>query len=361
MSTVRLAAVGDIMCGESFYRYGRGPRTHLRYAGIDYLAPSVRSILGSHQVVLGNVECPLSDVGYHRWSLRRHHMRGTPEVAALLADWGFNAVTLANNHILEHGLAAARDTADSLTAAGIAVAGAGPNHDFESGPGLARLTRGGLRIAVIGACLLLEKYAFNGGLTPDALVRAVSELTCDSDIIIVMVHWGMEFCSLPDEEQRHLARRLVAAGATAIIGSHPHVVQGVEIIDDALVAYSLGNFIFDQPLPETRIGAILSCDIIQRRVVDCTLVPVVLNEMHSPVLADGDEQRRLQVEFAELRDTLGEHSEVDYRQARDVATTRERRFREQLRCCLRHTMIQSGPLFALQALARPIARRLNMW
>lgn len=359
MSTIRVAAVGDIMCGESFYQYRNGPRTHIDVLGERYLDSSLVDFLKGHDLVVGNVECPLSDVGYRPNSLRRHHMRGRPEAAALLAKWGFNAVTVANNHILEHGLAAAIDTVSHLEAAGITVVGTGSDSRFSPGASVAAIDVKGLTVKLIGACVLEEKYAFNGGVPPDKLVSLVAEHASTADCLIVLVHWGVEYIASPSELQHQLGRQLIHRGATLVVGSHPHVVQGVDPVERGLVAYSLGNFIFDQPLPEARRGAVLACRLSAGRVCGFQTTPVDLGPSHAPTLPAHCTPCIPAVDGTP-RSEQGQHAPAASTSA-SAASDRQRAFRRAMRRQLWQTMRRSTPGFALQALSRPIARRLNWW
>ena len=82
--------------------------------------------------------------------------------------------------------------------------------------------------------------------------------------VIVMPHWGEEYVTAPQDHQREMAAAMITAGADLIVGAHPHVVQGIEVIDNVPVVYSLGNFIFDQEFDETvkgmTLGVILDTD-----------------------------------------------------------------------------------------------------
>jgi poly-gamma-glutamate synthesis protein (capsule biosynthesis protein) len=93
-------------------------------------------------------------------------------------------------------------------------------------------------------------------------------------VVIVLPHWGNEYITAPQENQRALARRMAAAGADIILGGHPHVPQGIELIDGVPVVYSLGNFVFDQRIPETWEGLTVTVQIFPDRF-RFHLLPVV--------------------------------------------------------------------------------------
>ena len=98
---IKLAFVGDIMCGDSFSLMGKGAATMIDRYGVDFLPAEIVDVFKSHDMVMGNIECVLSDAGRKENSLRKRHMRGRSETAKLLADWGLTVANVANNHILE--------------------------------------------------------------------------------------------------------------------------------------------------------------------------------------------------------------------------------------------------------------------
>lgn len=358
MPRVRIAAVGDVMCGESFYQYGRGPRTHITRLGETFLDQDIVDHLRSHDMVLANFEGVASDIGWRRRSLRSSQMRASPAVAGLLRSWGFTTLTLANNHILEHGRQAAMDTARRFRDAGLAVVGAGRNDAFDQEPGLLAKTIGDLRVAILAGCPLREKHAFDGGASMGAMLELVDSLARDEYTVIVALHWGTEYMDRPGREQRELAHRFVQAGASLIFGHHPHVCQGVEEIRDSVIAYSLGNFIFDQVLPDTRWSAILSIEFENQRCVSWRWIPVVLDQLHRPALAEGRRKDELLTELDRrclLLEESGHSDEAYLLEGR----RRTRAFRVALWKHIARSILRFRPGYAAQLLARPILRRVG--
>jgi len=360
MAKIRVAAVGDLMCGESFHRFGRGPRTGIARLGAEFVDPRVTSILHDHDLVFGNVECVTSDHGHKKRSLRSHQLRATPAAAGVIREWGFTHVNLANNHILEHGREAALETAARLREAGLNVAGAGREDSFEPGTPVSRSTVGDVPVSLIAGCLLDEPYAFAGGATFEGMVSSVRSAADSGDLVIVSLHWGTEYMHYPDSDQRRQAEALVDAGASVILGHHPHVCQGVQRIGASLVAYSMGNFVFDQIWPDTRWSAILSLEIDDHQVADWKLVPIFADEQHRPTLAT--DQRRVELEN-ELgrRNTLLESEPPPLDEYRDRARRIEQRNRRRL---WRHTLssaLRLPPDYSIQLFLRPVLRRIGRW
>jgi len=361
MGRIRIAAVGDVMCGETFYQYRRGPRTHMDELGVQFLDDEVVSFLKSHDFVLGNVECALSDLGWLKGSLRSHQLRGRPETADYLRDWGFTCANLANNHILEHGQPAAEDTASRLRCAGLGVIGAGRDQQFEPGIEVFEADVGSLKVGAIGGCLLSQKYAFGGGGSLAQMLDATHDLSQRCDVVIVSQHWGTEYMDYPSAEQKVVAASFATAGATLVLGHHPHVVQGVERRNGALVAYSLGNFIFDQLPPDTRWSMILSCEVDERSVVSWECVPVALDDRHRPRFPKAHTRDGLLEEVDRRHRLVDRKHFAEARTYRREATRRDRQSRRQRWARILRSLPTLPPAYTAQMVARPVLRRLEAW
>jgi hypothetical protein len=210
---------------------------------------AVEPIFKQNDLVIGNLESPLLIDGNPVPG--KCTLIGHPGWAKILKLAGFHFVSLANNHIMDYGLEGLKATMHSLEAAGIAFGGAGQNLTEASRPIV--LTIGDSKIAIICRSSVVvnsPSYASDRhpGVACFELNEALSQI-CKSkkeaDHVIVCLHWGLEHYRYPSTEQRITAEKLIDAGADLIIGHHPHVTQGVEVIKKGIVAYSLGNFIFD--------------------------------------------------------------------------------------------------------------------
>ena len=113
-------------------------------------------------------------------------------------------------------------------------------------------------------------------LHPEKFLKIVKEAAQNSDYVIAEVHWGTEGMLYPDQSQRHLAEQIAQAGADVIIGGHPHRLQGTTFVGDVPIAYSLGNFWFDEYNVDTMLVNIrISGDDDTERKVDVSVVPAV--------------------------------------------------------------------------------------
>jgi len=362
MKGIRIACVGDVMCGESFYCMGDGVATSLARYGRDFLYGDVADYIRSHDVAMCNVECAISDVGKNELSLRSSQMRASPEAAEHLAAWGINIANVANNHIMEHGRAAAVDTVENLERSGISTIGAGADGTFEGGIQVAELEFEGRRVAFIGACFCREKYAYSGGAQFYEILETVRALREQGKIVVFSVHWGDELMDRPSIRQRKKAAVLAQSGASVIVGHHPHVLQGIEEMEGALAAYSLGNFIFSGMHPQTHWSVILSVTVSEGGVeYDYRLIEK--DGEHRPRFVTGEEKVELITEV-ERRCALLSSEVGDYEYDREYRAERKSSMVEakhEFRLKVIKKMHRMRPVYVPQVLLRPVQRRLGIW
>ncbi len=363
MANLKLALVGDVMCGDSFHSVGRGVSSALDRYGAGFLPTEIVDCFRQQDIVLFNMESVLSDIGRNDLSVRKLHMRGRPQAASYLAQWGLTCANVANNHILEQGDDCAVDTARHLQRAGIRVVGGGRDGSFESGLQVAEFDVGGHQIAVVGMCLLKEKYVYTGGQEFDQVTEAIRSLSREGRTVIVSVHWGRELMDRPTGTQRTMAAEMFDAGASVIAGHHPHVVQGVQFEKGRLVAYSLGNFIFDQFLPDSCWSIVVTLELSGRDVVKWEYRPIIKDKAHRPMFAQGSENARLDAEVRRRCALLNEavnSPEEQERYAMEFAQA-DAASRRALWIRLFKTLPEKNPLFWPQLFMRPIQRRLGKW
>ncbi len=190
--------------------------------------------------------------------------RANPERVSVLNTLGVDVAGLANNHAFDWGEDALMDTLDTLQGAGIATVGAGANLEEASEPFY--FTQDGCTIAIVAATAVEKVGDREYGMTraatedaagvfstidPAACLEAIEEAEANSDFVFVYVHWGTEMTTEIDPEQRELAQAYIDAGADAVVGNHPHVLQGFEYYNGKPILYSLGNFWFNSKERET--------------------------------------------------------------------------------------------------------------
>lgn len=215
-----------------------------------------------------------------------------PEMAELLQLFGADAVTLANNHVYDYGETGLLDTMRYLKEVGIPYVGAGA--DLQEASKVLYYVANGRKIALVSASQIERTVQYTKEATetqagvlktlhPERFLRVIAEAAAGSDYVIVLPHWGTEGNLYPDTSQRTLAELFVDAGADAIIGSHPHRLQGISYIGDVPVAYSLGNFWFsDGTLYTTVAQVVIEADgALHMRFLPCeqrNLVTKLLTE-----------------------------------------------------------------------------------
>ncbi|MFA5925930.1 MAG: CapA family protein [Parcubacteria group bacterium] len=234
---IKLLFAGDMMFDryirEAAGKYGRGD-----YA---YALEPLKNELARYDLVVGNLEGPITkneSVSQDSAMDEKKNLIFTfdPAVANVLSENNIKTVSLGNNHILNQGEAGVEQTKKYLDEAGIKYFGDTGTEENES----ISQTVGGTKIALIN-----YNYSIPG--SSEKAIGDIKKARGQSDIIIVYPHWGTEYeIGDPGESVRFLARRFIDAGADAVIGTHPHVIQSSETYEGKKIYYSLGNFIFDQ-------------------------------------------------------------------------------------------------------------------
>jgi poly-gamma-glutamate synthesis protein (capsule biosynthesis protein) len=260
---IQIVAVGDIMLGDSSICVGWGFNSRWTGARAFEAMRAAISVLQG-DLVIGNLESPLAVRGQGSTRWQRDQMRALPAVAQSLRDLGFDMISVANNHAVQHGLDGFEQTVQALEGAGLLVLGLRGTAPWCSKPVVVDCR--GVRIGVLAYCWRPRQYddaapPFAEG-SLDSAIADVRRLCLECPMVVVSLHWGDEFLGQPSVEQVEHAARLVGAGALVVVGHHPHVIRPVQRIGRGLVAYSLGNFASDMTwLPESRSGAVLHCRV----------------------------------------------------------------------------------------------------
>ena len=277
--SVRLMAVGDVMLGQSI------GRRIVRYGP---LAPW-RRVVGYFEqadLVVANLECTISTRGTP-WP-KDFTFRAPPAAAASLAAAGIGVVSLANNHALDYGATAFADTLKLLDQNGVRHVGGGGDLAAAHAPVV--VERNGLRLSILGYVLNFAPEAGfhmrqwaagpdTPGLaigTPEVVAREVAAARADADVVIVIVHGGREYSSGPNLKMRAFAHAAVSAGAALVVGHHPHVLQGYGRGPGTLIAYSMGNFVFDYFTGRPNDSAILDVILTANGVESVHWIPIVI-------------------------------------------------------------------------------------
>ncbi len=250
-SSVRLLFAGDILFTEV-------PLSRYRLDGVSSFASE--DLLEEFQqadIFMLNEEFPFSTRGTAAPD-KQYTFQVDPAYVSIFQELSVDVVTVANNHALDFGTEAFLDTLDTLDQAGILKAGGGRNLQEASSPVIVETD--GMRIALFGASRVIPVSSWNAGQNSPGMLTAydsslleqqIRSVRADCDYIVAYLHWGVEKDVYPQDYQRELARRLIDAGADAVIGAHPHVVQGFEFYQGKPIVYSLGNFLFSNSSNDT--------------------------------------------------------------------------------------------------------------
>ena len=300
---VRLMAVGDVMLAQTIGR-------RIERDGV--LAPwaGVVDTFAQADLVFANLECTISERGTP--AHKSFTFRAPPDAADSIVAAGMDVVSLANNHAIDYGVPALRDTMAALGARGVSHAGAGENAAQAHAPAI--IERDGLRIALLAYVARLgERTGFatrqwaagpdEPGLAmarPALVAQDVVAARTRADVVIVSVHGGREYHRSPSRAQRSVAAAALGAGAALVIGHHPHVLQGYQLGDNTLVAYSLGNFVFDQFEGRPNDSVILDVTLTADGVSEVSWIPVMVRNGF-PHLAQGEDADRILGRIPQLR------------------------------------------------------------
>jgi hypothetical protein len=272
---VLLAAVGDVNLGD-------GPGALIAAFGPRYPWTSTAATLRRADVAFGNLECAVSSRGAP--VPKQFNFRGHPSALRTMAAYaGFDVLNLANNHTGDYGTRALLDTVANVRRFGMKAVGAGGSLASAAEPRV--IERLGLRIAFVGFSNILPAQFYAGPTkagtqpaTPELMAAGVREARRRADVVIATFHWGVERSPTPDGRQRAFANTALAAGADAVIGAHPHVLQPIERAGRRrVVAYSLGNFVFGASSPATARTGILRLKLSTRGVEGHRLQPATIS------------------------------------------------------------------------------------
>ena len=270
--TINLAVIGDIMCHNTQYMDAFVDGVY----DFDYVFDDIREKLQVADYTVGNLETTFAGAGRGYSSYPEFN---TPEELGIaIKNAGIDLVSTANNHSLDSRYAGVESTIDFLNEYGIAHTGTYKSQEEQDTPTIVDIQ--GLKVA-----FLSFTYGTNGIPVADGKEYCINLIDDDfivdrlnltkaqnPDVICVFMHWGEEYQTSPNAEQKHLAELLFDNGVNVILGSHPHVLQRMEKVDlgtelepkEGFVIYSLGNFVSGQVKENTKDSVILNLTITKK-------------------------------------------------------------------------------------------------
>ncbi len=283
---VVLVAVGDVMLS-------RAVAGRMRVHGMDYPFTQMRKILSDADITFANLETSITPGR----TIVNNEMtfRADPESAGALARAGFDIVSLANNHTTNFGQEGLLDTLRYLKENAIAYAGAGVDRTKAYAPAV--IEKNGTTFAFFAYTYAPDVYGAGtsptlpgiAGMDSARMAQDVATAKNAGNVVVVSMHAGDEYAPLPNDKQTVFAHTAIDAGASLVIGHHPHVVQPMERYKDGVIVYSLGNFIFDQITRETQEGALARIVFEKGRVTDISFTPVLIEDLARPRILEGEE------------------------------------------------------------------------
>ena len=286
---VSVIGVGDILLGARATML-------INNHGVDYPFDSTRSVLEGGDITIGNLEAPFTKRGEP--FDKKYTFRVNPDFSAGLKNAGFDVVNLANNHIFDYGPDGLFDTITTLDSTGIAFCGAGSNDSTASEPAV--ITIGTTRVAFIGFSMTFPAEFWAGKERPgtafatQSLVKnAMQRARNKADYIVVSFHWGAELMTHPKQYQQDFAHMAIDLGADLVLGHHAHVLQGLEIYQNRLIAYGLGNFTFGSYSRHAKESIILKTYLGRDGALFSRVQPVSVYNVEvdfQPILLEGERQ-----------------------------------------------------------------------
>lgn len=219
-----------------------------------------------------------------------------PETIEGLKYASFDIVSLANNHFGDQGTDGMSFTLSHLDENHIEYTGAGENEAKAREPTI--IEQNGVKFAFLGyndvKSAVRMGYAATEDrpgiavLTRDNLIHDIQYAKEMAHVVVVSIHWGIEYKETPTERQVTYAHLAIDSGASLVLGHHPHVIQPVEEYEDGYVFYSLGNFVFDQMWSEeTRIGLIARIFFQGNKIERVETIEVTIYDSHQPAVSNG--------------------------------------------------------------------------
>ena len=245
----------------------------------------VKERLKKADVLFGNLESMISDKGSDQGS--QYSFRAPPKMMEGLVLSEFDVLSIANNHSFDWGVEALVDTKKRLQEEGIIPVGGGIDA-YE--PRI--ISKNNYRFAFIAHTGLgapgwrpTENTAGVAWYDEEELQKSIEKVKGEVDAIIFSIHYGIEYQTEPSQNQIDISKNAIDMGVDLVIGHHPHVIQPVEKYNDGIIAYSLGNFIFDQDFSEeTMEGLLLEVNFKNGEIASYQKEVIPINENFQPYL-----------------------------------------------------------------------------
>lgn len=287
---ITLIATGDVLLA-------RYVEQRMRATG-DYTLPFQKAadFLKSADVTFGNLETPI--LNGKNTPKDSTTFRADPAGVKGLTFAGYDVMSIANNHTMNYQIPGLTNTLKELKKAGILASGGGKNQDFAHAPAIfetkgktiAFLSYVDPKIPPRNYGIATYNTAGLASMNIEAMKNDVKNAATEYDIVVVSMHSGTEYKREPTQFQKDFAHAAIDSGASAVIGTHPHVVQPVEYYGNGVIFYSLGNFVFDQFFStDVKTGLVARITFEDEEKPSVELFPVKI-ETTQPRILEGQER-----------------------------------------------------------------------
>jgi len=283
----------------------------MRAKGYAHAFDGTRKLLAEGDLNIANLETPITLRGEKQD--KRFTFRMRPESAKAIAAAKILIVSQANNHAIDFGVSGLADTLKALDAAGIAHAGAGMSLAEARKPAIA--TVNGVKVGLLSYSLTFPTSFYatkdHGGTAHGEaawIAADVKALRPQVDVLLVAFHWSAELLETPKDYQRDLGHLAIDSGADAVLGTHPHILQGIELYRGKPILYSLGNYAFGSRSHKAADSALVRLTFSGRALAGLTVFPLDVDNTHldfDPQVATGARAQRIGAHLAQLSKALG--------------------------------------------------------
>ena len=263
-----------LFAGDVLFDYGM-PQ-HYDESGIaGVVGDNLLTVMNEADITVVNEEFPFGTAGTQ--ADKQYTFRCNPKYVVALNEMGVDVVSLANNHALDYGTDCLLQTFATLEQAGVKFAGAGPTLERAKEPQIIEVND--KKIAIVAGSRVVPTASWGASADKPGMLlcyetaqicESISKAKEDADYVFVYVHWGTEKVDFPESYEKTMAAKFAEAGADAVIGSHPHVLQGMEEVAGIPVFYSLGNYIFNVSIDKTMA---VTCNISPEGLITWKIIP----------------------------------------------------------------------------------------
>jgi poly-gamma-glutamate synthesis protein (capsule biosynthesis protein) len=267
----------------------------------------VSTILSAADLSMVNLETAVTDGGTPE--PKEFHFRAPASAFTAVKAAGVDVVSLANNHTLDYGRTGLADTLRAATEAGVPVVGAGDSAASAYAPWTTTVK--GVRIAILGFSQITElastwealddRSGIAMAISFDRALAAIRAARAAADVVVVFMHWGQEYRACPISLQSSFAEQAAEAGATVIVGSHVHVMQGATWVGSTYVAYGLSNFVWWYNDAASNDTGVIRVTLTGTSITGTEFLPAYIDRTTGqPIPSTGDEAARISAAHAAL-------------------------------------------------------------